>query len=294
MRSRHIGRLALATLAATPFAVVAAGCGTSSQTQPAGESTGHKPHTTSTAQAAYTGPSWSEYIKTQPGESCVLVGDEYHVAGNNIAAYLTQAVVSSTKEAAGERVLYRVTSRVTNSEPGATVLPPISYLLPYDFRADGKLGTAPGPTSEPGLKVRWEGSELYPTIDELRAGKSATSSVVLSGKVTEAAAQRAVEKELQPGQTEMKIRYAITAGPAPPLAGIHTRDGTFTNIVGVKTQFGTGEVVNANPADTTKLGSVLTSFGKIFSGIDLYFARGVGMVDSTSPLGDSKLDRCSG
>jgi hypothetical protein len=293
MRSSDTGRLALSTLLAS-LMFAAAGCGASSQPQPVGESSGHNAPTASTAQAAYTGPSWSEYIKTQPGQSCVLVGDEYHVAGDNIAAYLTQAVVSSAREAAGERVIYRVTTRVTNSEPGATVLPPVSYLLPYDFQADGKLGTAPGPTSEPGLKVRWEGSELYPSIDELRAGKSATSSVVLSAKVTEAAAQRALEKELQPGQTEMKIRYAITAGPAPPLASIQTRDGTFTNVVGVKTQFGSGEVVNANAADTAKLGSVLTSFGKVFSGTVLYFARGVGMVDSTSPLGDSKLDSCSG
>ena len=138
------------------------GCGTSGQSHPITGSSGHKSHTTSTAQAAYTGPSWAEYLKTTPGQSCVLVGDQSVVAGAHIAAYLTQKVVSATPESGGERLMYRMTTHVTDSEPSATLLPPISYLLPYAIESDGKLGTAPGPTSEPGLDVEWGGSELIP------------------------------------------------------------------------------------------------------------------------------------
>jgi hypothetical protein len=287
-------RLLVGAVFAALLTGAVAGCGTSGQSHSITGSSGRESHTASTAQVAYAGPSWSEYIKTKPGQSCVLVGDEYHVAGANIAAYLTQAVVSATKEAGGERVLYRMTTRVTNSEPGATVLPPISYLLPYDVESDGKLGTAPGPTSEPGLDVEWGGAELYPTIGELRDGKSAQSSIVLSAKATEAAAQHALEKELEPGQTRLKVHFNVTAEPAPPLTSIHTPDGTFTNLVGVTTQMGSGEALDANPTDAAKYASVMTSFGKAFSGTKLYFARGVGMVASEGAFGNSKLQSCSG
>jgi hypothetical protein len=270
---------------------VVAGCGTSGRSK---ESTASSHGTAHLATVGFHGPSWAEYIKTKPGQSCVLVGDEYHVAGDNIAAYLTQAVVSSAKEAGGERVLYRVTTRVTNSEPGATTFPPISYLLPYDVQSDGKLGTSPGATSEPGLDVQWSGSELYPTIDELRAGKSATSSIELRAKATEAAAQRALEKELQPGQTEMKIRFSITVSPAPVLTSVRTPGGTFTNLVGVKTQMGSGEVLNAIPAYAAKFAQLVNGLGKAFGNTTLYFAKGVGMVASDLSGSESKLQRCSG
>lgn len=294
MRSSGGAHLVLSLLAVTLLMCAVAGCATSGQSRPITESSSHKPRTALAAQAAYTGPSWSEYIKTQPGQSCVLVGDEYHVAGSRIAGYLTQAVVSSTKKAGGERVLYRMTTRVTDSEPGATVLPPISYLLPYEIQADGKLGTSPGLTSEPGLKVEWNGSELYPTIDELRAGKSAVSSVVLSAKVTETAGQRALEKELEPGQTQMKVRFKVTVSPAPVLSSVHTPDGAFTNLVGVKTQMGSGEALNASPAYAAKFAQLVSAFGKAFSNTMLYYAKGIGMVASDVAGSESKLQRCSG
>ena len=296
---RNLARLTVALVAVAFVMMALVACGAtepstqqgSNAREPSRAASGTQTgRTSTTASAAPSGPSWSEYLMTRPGQSCTLVGDQSKVAGATIGATLTQTLVRATHEVGGERLLYRLTSRATDSEPGATLEPPTTYEVPYLLEPDGKLGVAPGLAPQPPLTISWSGSELYPTIEELRTGKSTTSTFIGNESATNAAARNELAKDLQPGEKALKFSFTTAASAAPRLASVHTPDGTFTNLVGVHIRFISGRVVNATPSATTSLDSIMTGFASALGNINLYFARGVGEVAGS----ELKLQSCTG
>ena len=266
--------------------VALAGC------QTAGLSPGTAGHSAgspgqSAGSVTYHGPGWASYLDTQPGRSCTLSGAISAGLAGTITSRITQTVIARSATATGEVLRYRI--KVTSS---GTPHLNTSLTVPYEVLNDGSLGVTPDVQSlGGGLIFSFRGMQIYPTISALRSGQSTSSTLTGVLTATTAAARQQLASGLTSGKA-LEFRIAFKVSPAPVKAVISTPSGVYRNVIGVRTAMTKLTALNAT-AEVRKAFSGVSGFSKSLGQDELYFARGVGMVESDSGGLIQSLHKCT-
>jgi hypothetical protein len=206
---------------------------------------------------------------------------------------VAETVVSTTKTGAGTVVDYAIRS-VTTRAGVAPVVQTVNQ--PYVVRPDGKLATHPEESTNSSLPVKYafRGYEALPSIAELRADKSVTSTITFSISGRTAAVEKEFRRLTKGGAASVDVRMSVHAGLAPALSTVVTKAGTYRHIVGVRAKLASIKVLNANALGQRAFASSLGSVGKELGDATTYFAKGVGVVEETIGTSVVKLSGCSG
>jgi hypothetical protein len=296
-------------------AAVAAGCGdaqeprsTAPSTQPPSAST--QPPSTSTQPSASTrppsavprpagsapatpaagDPSWREYYPLRVGYECVL-GATLKTESISLTSRQTQTVSSVRKVADGTRVVLH--TRSVTTAPG---IPPSAVTLdvPYVFVDDGTLRASPGLTTTLGLRVSYRGFQVFPSVPDLRRGRSSRSKVSMSISATTDAMRRVLARAFD-GRESLDLDLVYDVGAAPDRRAIATPAGRYTDVIGITINLSSFHIHDApNDVDAATNGTIRALVG---NGITSYFAKGVGMVltESSGSFGKTsvRLRRCA-
>jgi hypothetical protein len=274
---RSLGALACA-------AVIATGCGDAQESR----STAGRADAPSAASASAAG-SWREYFPPRPGYQCTF-GAVLETGSISVASRQTQTVTSVRKAADGEHAVIR--TRTVSTAPGVR---PVTLTAdnPYVFAKDGTLRAAPGVGTSAGLRVTYDGFQVFPSVPDLRRGRSAHSKVSMSVSATTEAMRRALASDLG-GRGSFKADLAYDVKAAPRRRAIVTPAGRYTDVIGIAIELSAFHLRNAPSEVDAATRSVLR--GLFDNGATSYYAKGVGLVltEASGPLGTTsvRLRRC--
>ena len=170
----------------------------------------------------------------------------------------------------------------------------------YVLGTDGLLRSEPQLFNRGNLEADADGFIVYPSIKEVREGKSASSSMTASVRSSDPETQAELEDSLEPGESEMEMRIDYKVAGFPP-EEISTPAGTFTDVVGVSVEIEDVEALNANEEarrDMDGMAELVKAFGGTPT---VWFARDVGVVQTEiegGMMGDEamaiRLEGCDG
>jgi hypothetical protein len=248
----------------------------------------------SSAGASSGGGSWSQYLNTKVGTTCILsnsfrVGNA-QVGYSTISSFVQQRLHAIRNNPGGPVYVYSLRTGATSSPNNGSNIPPTTVAYPLQVLNDGDLGVADDIGQlVPGVKYAIKGEELYPSIATLKGGGSVRSSLTISEYGTTPAGKAEVAKEVTSGNALIiTVSYLITS--APVRASITTPTGTYTNIVGVHVDNPRSHAVNVSSVDSSTINAVVKALSG--SGTNLYFAKGVGEVSSSTSGFTLSLSGC--
>jgi hypothetical protein len=165
---------------------------------------------------------------------------------------------------------------------------------PYVFANDGTLRAAPGVGTAAGIRVRYHGFQVFPSVPDLRRGRGAHSTVSMSLAATTDAMQRALASEL--GRTSVKADLEYQVRAAPSRRVIVTPAGRYTDVIGISVELRAFHLRNAHGDLGAAAGDVLR--GVFGNGSTSYYAKGVGLVlgEASGSFGTTslRLRSCTG
>lgn len=217
---------------------------------------------------AAAGLSWADYFPPRVGRSCLFQRTDDSL-GTSITIRQTSTFTKVVHAADRTQATLRVLTQTDGNYPSSSQVD-----VPYVFAGDGTLRTTPGKVLL-GSKVQttFDGLEVYPSVADLRRGRSRRSTLTLRAGSSDPAAAR----EIGGGFTQ---RLTLDAGPADAVPSVVTPAGTFTDLVGVHVAFVDVSVQGGHlsPGETNAIRSLTTAAFDT----SVYFARGVGIVTSTT------------
>ena len=286
-------RLAPGIAALVCAALIAAGCGDDPQSRSTAEpaassSASDAADSTSPASAA---PSWRDYFPPRQGHKCAFVAT-LDTGSVPIVTHQTQTVTSVRSAADGQHVVIR--TRSVTTAPGIRAVT-TKVDNPYVFAEDGTLRAATGLASGVGLRVTYDGFQVFPSVPDLRRGRSAGSKVALSMSATSDAMRRALADELG-GRTSFKADLEYEVSAAPSRRAIVTPAGRYTDVVGIAIRLKSLELRSAGGDLEAAASDALR--GLLGNGSTSYYAKGVGLIlaEASGSLGTTtvRLRGCTG
>ena len=283
--------------------VLLAGC--SLEQRPESSVDSRKGASGGSVQAPVAGPHWREYMPVREGQVCTY-SSTGEVMGITAKTVLTQKYTDVREEPDGTHfMLESATETATSTEEQygeAEGLPSLSETesLEYVLGADGLLRSEPQLFNRGNLEANVDGFIVYPSIKEVREGKSASSSMTASVRSSDPATQAELEESLETGESEMKVRLDYKVTGVPP-EEVSTPSGTFTDVVGVSIEIEDIEMLNANEAARREMDGIAELLTDLSGTPIVWFARDVGVVQTETEgaaMGDKalaiKLDGCNG
>lgn len=289
-------RLPWVLAALTCAAFLAAGCGDDTQSgstaEPAASPSAASDAAGSTSPAeASAAPSWRDYFPPRRGYECAFVAT-LDTGSLRVVSRQTQTVASVRSAADGQHVVIR--TRSVTTAPG---IRPVTLKVdsPYVFAEDGRLRSAPGLASAAGLRVTYDGFQVFPSVPDLRRGRSARSKVALSMSATSDAMRRALADELG-GRTSFKADLEYEVSAAPSRRAIVTPAGRYTDVLGIAIRLKSFQLRNAESDLDAAASDALR--GLLGNGSTSYYAKGVGLVlaEASGSVGTTtmQLRDCAG
>ena len=244
------------------------------------------------AAASAAAPSrWIDYFDATVGRTCVQ-SLTVNAGTETVVASGSQRVVSVTHAGGGARILDSVTTTVRASPPTGTTPGPLRQTVAYTFARDG-VAFSPSGFSFDGYSYSYDGSERYPSLSALRAGRSITGTVTLGLRGATPTTAAALEKLLAPGHDTLNVAVQYRTGPAPERNSIATPAGTFRDPIGVSFRVAGARVQDANESAKVNLPALLGQLASAISA-NTYFTAGVGPVSTTTRGQTWLLAGCSG
>ena len=278
------GYLRLAPLLVAALMLTVAGCSRNSGSQNANSgNVSDGAAASGSNQAQSTGPRWSDYLPVRDGRICKY-SNYAHIMGSAVNTTQTLKYTNVHKGSDGTHFTVKNNTKatVTNSEYGGTNRQPSlteAQTLKYVLANDGTLRADPQLVN----KEFWDASVdkfvVYPPVEVLRQGKSTTSSSEVTGRPLLPAAQAELKKELKPGESALKMRAAYAVEGVPPKE-ITTPAGTFTDVVGISLKLKDAKALNASAKTDRNIEQLMKLLTKLTGTTTVWFARGVGIVQS--------------
>ncbi len=248
------------------------------------------------------GPSWSGYMSVREGRECAYSST---VEGMGEIS-LTHKYTDVREESGGTRFTLESAMgipAIAGEQYGEAEGDPLlseTESVEYVLGDDGLLRTEPQLFNSGDLEADVDRFIVYPSIEEVRDGESVSSSLTLAASSSDPATQAQLEAELEPGESEMKMRVDYKVTGVPPKE-ISTPAGTFTDVVGATVEIEDIEALNANEearGDTDGLAEIVAAFAGTPT---VWFARDTGIVQTETSggmMGDGtsvmKLEGCDG
>jgi hypothetical protein len=223
-------------------------------------------------------------MPVRDGRVCAYTNSYTHEELNtSVANTVTQEYTDVREEADGTHFTLETTTQTTTTgdapDSSETFIysEPITQNPSYVLGDDGLLRTEPGLVNEGILSASYDEFIVYPSIKEIREGKSASSSITASVRSSDPATQAELEEGLEPGESEMKMRVDYTVEGIPPKE-ITTPAGTFTDVVGVSLRFDDIEVLNANEEMRRQMDEMAKLLAELTGTTTGWYARDTGIV----------------
>lgn len=297
---RHT-RTALTCSVAAVIALALAGCSSSTDSAPistsaaaatssqeSGTSSTPTPTATEAPEPAAASTGWAEYFyPAQAGAGCTLTLKPQKVGGGvSTFGSLKQTVKSVT--AKDDALIYQLGIRSLSGAtgPGTKKAKPTTQTLTYRITSDGTVDVPWAIGDAPGLKYEFDGFLVYPSVEDLKAGKSTTSTIKAKATPTDKALAKELKKQTTDKSSTLKMTFKIEVSGLPSKKPIKTKAGTYTDYVGLKTSIVQAIITNSTDKEHSDLTSTIAAFGGANS---IYFAHNVGMVKSVTGtiLGDA-------
>jgi hypothetical protein len=244
------------------------------------------------SKPAAKGPTWADYFIAHKGRSCV-VGNTVRRGGRSVRNRVRQTVVSADRVDGGASVHMRIVTRAIANFKTTRKLAPLTSDLHYLLADDGTLRAAPQVLrARPPFTFALSGFEVYPSIHDLRSGRSSTSEL----KVKLGSTDSALRSELSDATTsghELEFEVTTKVAAAPEVPRLVTPAGVYRHIVGVRIHFSSPRVLNAAPGVADQVDPLMHGMASAFGTTDVYFARGVGQVLTKLPGTRLPLLRCN-
>jgi hypothetical protein len=185
----------------------------------------------------------------------------------------------------------------THSQRSATLTPPLTSDLrvQYLLANNGEVQAPQQEVKQYGEDITFDGFVIYPTVEELKAGKSRNSTITASVTSTDPSLSAQMRAQTNDGSATIRMRlvYRVIGAQSRSITTAHA---VYRDVVGVKMSVLSVTPVNAAPGSPTarQLSTALKSFN---SGATVWWARGVGLIanEDDSAFGKDvlSLSRCS-
>lgn len=258
---------------------------TPTSTLPAPASTAPAP-----SPSASPEPLWVSYFyPAKVGYHCTigekLVSPVTGGGALTITAVSSNTVTSLAEVGSGRQ--YVVHSRTTTTSrqtgPYAFKVPTTvqDFTVGYVIAEDGTLQAPQQTVDASGFVVSFAGFVVYPSVEDLRTGASRESIVVAAGtsKVPAFAAQIRAATSDGSSTIRVSMTFKVTGVPGKTIV---TPIGTFRDTVGLHLEVVSVSALNAKAGSPTaqQLTAAFQALGT--ANITLYWARGVGRVETVS------------
>jgi hypothetical protein len=243
---------------------------------------------------------WSDYFVARVGRTCEF-GATYSNGGTTLTLTVRQRIVARRHVPAGIEFrmveVERVVETTSSSASGATGTTNSSKTVvseTYLLARNGTFAVVPVTRSGGGLKIGYEGFEVFPTVAALRSGATYRGSLEMTMAGSTPQTEKLLHKGvLLPGKQDLIATFDYTSRRVQAPSVLVTPAGSFRHVLAVRTALTLGSVENVTAASRVKVEAV---FKKLESSLEVrdYYAPKMGLVESGVSAFSAKLESCSG